>query len=433
MTFSCCWWSQEEVCVILAHWCAKVTLFVLRHHHSDNLAANFSRELADYIIYVIDVAGGDKVPRKGGPGITQADLLVINKIDLAPHVGADLNIMDRDAKVMRGEGPTVFSQIHQGKGVDDIVHHVVNAWKARKKMAELSFFHRLVLTLLLSVLILFFYKWLQAPHPSVSHFPVKRSKKRNKKKPAKEVAASESLSPPPQSPVQDSSTTATLTSKSADDDDKESDIESDDGRSAAQVLVSRKFKPTSLGDSRLVVRDVKESLPDAATVRFSVDEKVLARFGGGDRWFPATVLERRKGNEYHLKYDDGEVEYRVSAAFIKPQPTKTDDDNKSDVQSAETEVMAEDTAHQEEASNADSVSSVSDDDGWQVVGTSTKKNHARRMQAAARAEPLVEGLTKRQRENRRKKERQREKKELLRQHAQKDDLDARARWRYVGS
>ncbi|KAI9922745.1 hypothetical protein PsorP6_002178 [Peronosclerospora sorghi] len=70
-------------------------------------------------------AGGDKVPRKGGPGITQADLLVINKIDLAPHVGADLNIMDRDAKVMRGEGPTVFSQINQGKGVEDIVHRVV--------------------------------------------------------------------------------------------------------------------------------------------------------------------------------------------------------------------------------------------------------------------------------------------------------------------
>ncbi|KAL4095176.1 hypothetical protein PRIC1_008554 [Phytophthora ramorum] len=96
----------------------------------DNLAANFSRELADYIIYVIDVAGGDKVPRKGGPGITQADLLVINKIDLAPHVDADLDVMDRDAKLMRGEGPTVFSQINKGKGVDEITDHVVAAWKA---------------------------------------------------------------------------------------------------------------------------------------------------------------------------------------------------------------------------------------------------------------------------------------------------------------
>ena len=77
----------------------------------DNLAAQYSRELADYTIYVIDVAGGDKVPRKGGPGITQSDLLVINKTDLAPHVGADLGVMDRDARRMRGDGPTVFAQV----------------------------------------------------------------------------------------------------------------------------------------------------------------------------------------------------------------------------------------------------------------------------------------------------------------------------------
>lgn len=73
----------------------------------DNLAANYSRELADFIIYVIDVAGGDKIPRKGGPGISQSDLLVINKTDLAPYVGASLEVMDRDAKLMRGDGPTV--------------------------------------------------------------------------------------------------------------------------------------------------------------------------------------------------------------------------------------------------------------------------------------------------------------------------------------
>ncbi|KAJ0389023.1 hypothetical protein P43SY_011059 [Pythium insidiosum] len=95
---------------------------------ADNLAANFSRELADYIIYVIDVAGGDKVPRKGGPGITQADLLVINKIDLAPHVGADLGVMDRDAKKMRGNGPTVFAQINAGTGVEQIVEQIVQAF-----------------------------------------------------------------------------------------------------------------------------------------------------------------------------------------------------------------------------------------------------------------------------------------------------------------
>jgi len=95
----------------------------------DNLAANYSRELADYIIYVIDVAGGDKVPRKGGPGITQSDLLVINKIDLAPHVGADLAVMDRDAKRMRGDGPTVFAQVKHGGGVDEIIHHIIHAWQ----------------------------------------------------------------------------------------------------------------------------------------------------------------------------------------------------------------------------------------------------------------------------------------------------------------
>jgi urease accessory protein len=93
----------------------------------DNLAAQYSRELVDYTIYVIDVAGGDKVPRKGGPGITQSDLLIINKTDLAPHVGADLAGMDRDARKMRGTGPTVFAQVTKGAGVDAIVEHVVTA------------------------------------------------------------------------------------------------------------------------------------------------------------------------------------------------------------------------------------------------------------------------------------------------------------------
>jgi urease accessory protein len=95
----------------------------------DNLAADFSRELADYTIYVIDVAGGDKIPRKGGPGITQSDLLVINKTDLAPAVGADLSVMDRDSRLMRGEGPFVFAQVKHGEGVDAIAGHMLEAWK----------------------------------------------------------------------------------------------------------------------------------------------------------------------------------------------------------------------------------------------------------------------------------------------------------------
>ncbi|HZH16042.1 MAG TPA: urease accessory protein UreG [Archangium sp.] len=94
----------------------------------DNLAAQYSRELADYTVYVIDVAGGDKVPRKGGPGITQSDLLIINKTDLAPHVGADLSVMERDARKMRGEGPFVFTQVTKGVGLQEVIHHLLGAW-----------------------------------------------------------------------------------------------------------------------------------------------------------------------------------------------------------------------------------------------------------------------------------------------------------------
>lgn len=93
---------------------------ILIESGGDNLAATFSPELADLTIYVIDVSAGDKIPRKGGPGITRSDLLVINKIDLAPFVGASLEVMDRDAKRMRGERPFVFANIRAGKGVADI-------------------------------------------------------------------------------------------------------------------------------------------------------------------------------------------------------------------------------------------------------------------------------------------------------------------------
>ena len=92
----------------------------------DNLAATFSPELADLTIYVIDVAAGDKIPRKGGPGITKSDLLVINKIDLAPHVGASLDIMKRDTKKMRGEKPFTFTNLKNGIGTDQIERFIVN-------------------------------------------------------------------------------------------------------------------------------------------------------------------------------------------------------------------------------------------------------------------------------------------------------------------
>jgi urease accessory protein len=100
---------------------------VLIESGGDNLAATFSPELADLTIYVIDVSAGDKIPRKGGPGITRSDLLVINKTDLAPLVGADLSVMDRDARRMRNERPFVFANIRAGQGVPEIAAFVERA------------------------------------------------------------------------------------------------------------------------------------------------------------------------------------------------------------------------------------------------------------------------------------------------------------------
>jgi urease accessory protein len=100
---------------------------ILIESGGDNLAATFSPELADLTIYVIDVSAGDKIPRKGGPGITRSDLLVINKIDLAPHVGASLEVMDRDSRLMRGERPFVFTNIRAGDGVATVAAFIEQA------------------------------------------------------------------------------------------------------------------------------------------------------------------------------------------------------------------------------------------------------------------------------------------------------------------
>lgn len=98
---------------------------VLVESGGDNLAATFSPELADLTIYVIDVAQGEKIPRKGGPGITRSDLLVINKIDLAPYVGANLDVMERDTKKQRGERPFVFTNMRDGKGVSEVADFII--------------------------------------------------------------------------------------------------------------------------------------------------------------------------------------------------------------------------------------------------------------------------------------------------------------------
>ena len=100
---------------------------ILIESGGDNLAATFSPELADLTIYVIDVSAGDKIPRKGGPGITRSDLLVINKTDLAPHVGASLDVMDRDSRRMRGERPFVFANVRAGNGVAEVAGFIEQA------------------------------------------------------------------------------------------------------------------------------------------------------------------------------------------------------------------------------------------------------------------------------------------------------------------
>ena len=99
---------------------------VLVESGGDNLSATFSPELSDLTIYVIDVAAGDKIPRKGGPGITRSDLLVINKIDLAPHVGASLDVMQADSRRMRGERPFVFTNLKTGQGLDEVIDFIVH-------------------------------------------------------------------------------------------------------------------------------------------------------------------------------------------------------------------------------------------------------------------------------------------------------------------
>jgi urease accessory protein len=111
--------NQEAIDAMCARFPQLELLFL--ESGGDNLAASFSPDLVDVSIYVVDVSGGDKVPRKGGPGVTRSDLLVINKIDLAPHVGADLAVMERDARALRGENPQVFTDLKRGLGVDRVV------------------------------------------------------------------------------------------------------------------------------------------------------------------------------------------------------------------------------------------------------------------------------------------------------------------------
>ena len=125
----CCWAFGERKSVLkptLWSFESQEVTGTLSHRRRCQLNG---RELRDYTIYVIDVAGGDKVPRKGGPGITQSDLFVINKIDLAEAVGADLDVMARDSREMRGDGPTIFAAVKKHEGVNEILGCVLSAWR----------------------------------------------------------------------------------------------------------------------------------------------------------------------------------------------------------------------------------------------------------------------------------------------------------------
>ncbi|CAJ1961851.1 unnamed protein product [Cylindrotheca closterium] len=127
----------EDLTEVLKKENAAQSALILCESGGDNLAANFSRELADLTLYVIDVAGGDKIPRKGGPGITQSDVLIINKIDLAEAVGADLEVMKTDADVMRsndsGSGPTIFASVRNDISVEDIENFIMENYAAATK------------------------------------------------------------------------------------------------------------------------------------------------------------------------------------------------------------------------------------------------------------------------------------------------------------
>jgi urease accessory protein len=116
--------NQEAVDAMCARFPNLEILFV--ESGGDNLSASFSPDLVDVSIYVVDVSGGDKVPRKGGPGVTRSDLLIINKIDLAPFVGADLSVMERDARVQRGAAPQLFTDLKRGVGVDRVIDWIVH-------------------------------------------------------------------------------------------------------------------------------------------------------------------------------------------------------------------------------------------------------------------------------------------------------------------
>ncbi|KAJ0399395.1 hypothetical protein P43SY_008153 [Pythium insidiosum] len=287
-------------------------------------------------------------------------------------------------------------------------------------MSDFSSTTRLWATLLLVLLSIGLWKWLRAPPSSGvaaaagrsassgRKKPKKRSNKRSAK--AKRVETEEDALPAEAAEPKDEDASAS----SSDDSD------ADAGRSAAKVLASRHFKPRAIGGGGARPPAVEHAR------RFQVQQRVLARFQGGEHWFPGTIVEVRRGNEYHVQYDDGELEYHVAAALIKDAAKDAQAESDDHAQGAVPAVggSGSDSPRERSSSELDD-----DDDGWQVVRKGAKRGAgsagAGAGAGAAPEEVGADGLTKRQRESRRKRERKKELKELVRAQAQEDGLHAR--------
>ncbi|DAZ94231.1 TPA: hypothetical protein N0F65_006047 [Lagenidium giganteum] len=324
--------------------------------------------------------------------------------------------------------------------------------RSASAMTEFSPTTRLIATFLLILLGFVTWKWLQptelgASTSSTSKKDKKKSKKSKKKSKKADEADARSADdgagigsgPEACAEKKISSDTAVAEASSAstsapvenvDEVSDSTDSDEDEGLSAVQVLAKRKFKTKAIGRPKIV--HVQEDIP-----KYAANERVFARFQSGNEWFPATILEARRGNEYNIRYDDGEVEYHVSYRLIRPFVEEENNagdeqqlvDSGSKVTAPVHHVVAS-LRNDSDGNDEGSEGGTEDDDGWQVVSASVKRGtskSARNVSAASDAneEQASDGLTKRQRENRRKKERQRELKEAVRAQAQEQGLHAR--------
>ncbi|TMW61002.1 hypothetical protein Poli38472_014463 [Pythium oligandrum] len=277
---------------------------------------------------------------------------------------------------------------------------------------------RIWATLLLLALSLAVWKWLRSTQPPAEKTEErKKTKKRTKKKTKK-------TNTPETAPVALEHEPHVSESEDASD--------SDDGLSAAQVLARRRFKPKAVGGASV------NPATAAQSVRYHVGQRVLARYQGGSDWFPGVIVEVRRGNEYHVQYDDGALEHRVAHNLIKELTEETTEAIKESDQFETTKPDPSEPNNYDGESDSDDYEEEEDeDDGWQVVGgPTTIKRRAAATSSASTNVAAGDGLTKRQRESRRKRERKKEIRDMARAQAQEQGLHARwggtnSKMRYV--